>query len=416
MFATNLCCLDCGELFPIMNTYKCVKCEGALEVVYDYGLIMAEIDYMALLKNVGLGLARYFPLLPLEAPKQMISLGEGGTQLLMATNTNLLENLPKLYLKNESTNPTGSFKDRPLSIAASKAKELGIETLIIASSGNAGAAAAAYAAKGGLHCVVLVPAKTPSAKISQTLAYGAEVIRVNGSYSDCFQLAMITSQERSFANVSTTYLNPYNLEGDKTIAYEIFFQLGSLVPDILVVPIGAGPLLAGLYKGFQELRRLGLCDKTPSMVGVQAEGCAPIVRAFDMGLKIAEPWGEVKTLASAIADPLHGYERDSTYTLNPIRKSKGKAIAVSDEEILSACSELARCEGLFLEPTAATTFAAVRRLTQEGWLHSDDIVVLVVTGHGLKDPMHSSHEQVETPVIEPNLQQLEKYIKKEYIK
>jgi threonine synthase len=410
MYALNLCCLDCGEVLPMKYAYKCPKCEGALDVVYDYRRLMEVEDHASLFKNVGPGLSRYAPLLPLKAPEEMITLGEGGTQLLPLKNIHISEKMPKIYLKNESSNATGSFKDRPLSISASRAKEAGLGTLVIASSGNAGAAAAAYAARGGLRCVVLVPAKTPVAKVAQTLAYGAQVVRVNGSFSDCYQLAMHTSQTPGCANVTTTYINPFNLEGDKTVAFEIFTQLGSIAPDYIFVPIGAGPLLAGIYKGFQELRTLGLCNKIPAMVGVQAEGCAPIVKAFDAGKKMAEAWGEARTVASAIADPLHGYERDATYTLNPIRKSMGKAVAVSDDEILDAGSELARCEGLFLEPTAATTLAATRRLTREGWLHEDDIVVLVLTGHGLKDPGNSASQQVESLVIEPSLQQLEKIL------
>ena len=406
-FAINLRCLDCGEVLPLAYTYKCPKCEGALDVIYDYERLLEVKDCLSFLAKVGPGLTRYFPFLPLEAPEAMITLGEGGTQLLPVENIHLRANLPRLYLKNESTNPTGSFKDRPLSISVSRAKESGLETIVIASSGNAGAAAAAYAARGGLRCVVLIPAKTPAAKIAQTTAYGAKVVRVNGSFSDCFQLAKHASQTQGCANVTTTYLNPFNLEGDKTLAFEVFTQLGLLVPDCLIIPIGAGPLLAGIHKGFRELRDLGLCNKIPRLVGVQAEGCAPIVKAFAAGRKQAEAWGDAKTVASAIADPLHGYERDATYTLKCIRDSKGRAVAVSDEETLEACSELARYEGLFLEPTAATTLAAVRKLTREGWLHEENTVILVLTGHGLKDPLNSSRQTGETPVIEPSLQQLE---------
>lgn len=410
MYATNLRCLDCGYLLPMIYAYKCPRCEGVLDVVYDYEQILGVENYSTLFTTVGSGLSRYAPLLPLTTPDAMITLGEGGTQLLPMENIHEPINMPTIYLKNESTNSTGSFKDRPLSISTSKAKEADIKTIVIASSGNAGAAAAAYAARGGLHCVVLIPAKTPNAKIAQTIAYGAQVVRVNGSFSDCYQLALHISQTHNCANVTTTYLNPYNLEGDKTVAFEIFTQLCSHVPDSIIVPIGAGPLLAGIYKGFQELRTLGLCDKIPALVGVQAEGCAPIVKAFETGRKDVETWGDARTVASAIADPLHGYERDASYTLTRIRESKGRAVAVSDEEILDACSELARSEGLFLEPTAATTLAAARRLTREGWLHEDNTVVLVLTGHGLKDPGHSINQMIETLIIEPDLPQLEKII------
>jgi threonine synthase len=410
MYATNLRCLDCGYQIPMEYAYKCPKCEGALDVVYDYGRILEVEDCVSLFANVGPGLSRYAPLLPLTTPDAMITLGEGGTQLLPMENIHEPINMLRIYLKNESTNSTGSFKDRPLSISTSKAKEAGIKTIVIASSGNAGAAAAAYAARGGLHCMVLIPAKTPNAKIAQTIAYGAQVVRVNGTFSDCYQLALHISQTHDCANVTTTYLNPYNLEGDKTVAFEIFAQLGSHAPDCIIVPIGAGPLLAGIHKGFMELKILGICNKIPALVGVQAEGCAPIVKAFEAGQKNAEVWGDARTVASAIADPLHGYERDASYTLTRIRESKGKAVAVSDEEILEACSELARCEGLFLEPTAATTLAAARRLTSEGWLHKDNIVVLVLTGHGLKDTGHSINQMVESLIIEPDLKQLEKII------
>lgn len=410
MYVTNLKCLDCFEEIEFDYVYKCPKCNGALDVGYDYNKLSQNGDCFSMISQVKSGLSHFINLLPCRHPDNLITIGESGTHLLLMENMALSENPLNVYLKNESSNPTGSFKDRPLSISVSLAKELGFDSVIIASTGNAGASAAAYAAKGGLRCLVLVPKSTPMAKILQAIAYGAQIICVDGTFSDCYQLAEQISNIQRIANVTTTYINPFNLEGDKTIAFEIFTQLGCIVPDYLIVPIGAGPLLSAMHKGFNEIRILGFSNKNPALIGVQAEGCAPIVEAFTMGRIEAKAWENPKTVASAIADPLKGYERDATYTLRSIKESKGCAISVNDEEILSAHSDLAKFEGLFQEPTSAASLAALRKLSTKGLFDRNETVVLLLTGHGLKDPgiVSASHEELK--IIKPDINQLKKIL------
>ena len=407
MYATSLRCLNCKTIMNLDYLYECPDCKGALDVVYDYKNMLDNLDTLSLFETLPKETSHYCALLPIENPDQMITLGEGGTPLLPLTRLRDGENQRRIYLKTEGSNPSGSFKDRPLAVSVSRAREIGLNTVIIASSGNAGTAAAAYSARANLRCIVLVPAGTPTAKVSQALAYGAKVIKVDGTYSDCFRLALSSARENGFANVSTTYLNPYNLEGDKTIAYEMFTQLEGNVPDWIVVPIGAGPLLSGVYKGYRELLRLGITEKLPAMVGVQASGCAPIAQAYEQGTKRVHEWKEeVQTLASGIADPLRGYARDGKYTLATILESGGKAIAVTDEEILAAIYDLGRFEGVFVEPSGATAFAALEKLTEEGTFKSEDSIVLLLTGHGLKDPHSLQTIFQEPPQIGSNIKQL----------
>jgi len=409
MLATNLRCLECARALPLEYVYSCPECGGALDVVYSYADLSSERALSIFLANPSPGIARYSELLPIRTPSRAISLGEGGTELVPARQVGNWTTAIDLYVKNESTNPTASFKDRPLSVAATCAREAGLDTLVVASSGNAAAAAAAFAARGGMRCIVLVPETTPSAKIAQTLAYGAQAVRVRGTYSECLQLARTAAQGRRWANVTTTYVNPYTIEGDKTVAYELLAQFGGSPPEYVIVPIGAGPLLAGIQKGFLEMKVLGLCKTVPAMVGVQAQGCAPIASAFERGAEEASEWGEsVETIASAIADPLRGYARDGAYTLRAIRSSGGVALAVSDGEIAQAGQDLAMGEGLFLEPAAVAPLAAARRLAAQGWFREGSKVVLVATGHGLKDPSHAAGETVPTPVIDARFTELER--------
>jgi threonine synthase len=225
---------------------------------------------------------RHRRFLPLSADAEPVTLGEGDTPLLQARR---LDPSGGLLLKNETVNPTGSFKDRPVAVAATVARELGLSGLVCASTGNTGVAVAAYAARAGLPAACVVPETTPAAKMIQIEAVGARVVRVRGNYSDAYALARAAAESHGWANLTSTYVNPYMLEGDKTVAYEVFEQLGERVPDWVLVPVGAGPLLAAIHKGFRELGVPG-----PRMVAVQATGCAPVVRAFDSGVKEVNEW------------------------------------------------------------------------------------------------------------------------------
>ena len=350
---------------------------------------------------VGEGMWRYRRNLPVSAETEPVTLGEGGTPLLRAPR---LDTSGRLLLKNETTNPTASFKDRPVAVAATVAREFGLSGLICASTGNTGVAVAAYAARAGLPAVCVVPRATPEAKLRQIEAVGALIVRVNGNYSDAHALARSAAESYGWANLTSTYVNPYMLEGDKTVAYEIFEQLEREVPDWTLVPVGAGPLLAAMYKGFQELGATG--ETRPRMVAVQAAGCAPIVRAFEAGAVEVGAWEHpVETASSSIADPLRGYPEDGTRTLFTLRQSGGIAIAVSEEETSRAMMVLGRSEGLFVEPGAAVAVAAYRKLIDRKIIGSDERVVVVLTGHGLKDPSAlssaASAEKNGAPVVEP---------------
>ncbi len=392
--ATQLACHRCSWRAELSNRYSCPACEGSLEVAYTS--IPAKWD------GRQRGIWRYRDALPLLPDTDPVTLGEGDTPLLCARR---LEDSGELLLKNETVNPTASFKDRPVAVATTMARELGLEGVVCASTGNTAVAVAAYAAQGGLPAVCLVPQGTPAAKLAQVEAAGARVVRVRGNYSDAHFLARAAAEQYGWANLTSTYVNPYMLEGDKTVAYELYEQLDGRVPDRVIVPVGAGPLLAAIHKGFEELRRAGLVKgEGPEMVAVQAAGCLPIVRAFEQAEEEVRPWQEpVDTKASSIADPLRGYPEDGTRTLSVVQRSGGVAVAVTDAEIHASMVDLARSEGLFVEPGAAAAVAAYRSLAARELLQRGERSVLVLTGHGLKDPealRRSGGSDVEGPSVE----------------
>jgi len=285
----------------------------------------------------------------------------------------------------ESVNPTLAFKDRPLAVAMTAAAQFGLNEVVCASTGNTGVAAAAYAARAGLRCTIYVPEGTPEEKRSAMEQYGAVLHTVKGHYSDAYKVAEEMAIERQAFNLTSTYMNPYAVEGNKTVAYELAFQLGK-VPDWIIVPIGAGPLLSGIYKGFKEMQLAGFIDKLPRMAGVQAEGCAPIVKAFHDGEADVQPWsGPAQTIASGIADPLLTYPADGTRTLSVIRESKGIALAIADAELVRYRRLLAEREGVLAELSSVTAVAAAAHMQQTGLLEQNATIVSIVTGHGLKD-------------------------------
>jgi threonine synthase len=328
-----------------------------------------------------------------------VTLGEGGTPLLEAQR---LAGGARLLVKNEAQNPTASFKDRPVAVAATMARELGLEGLLCASTGNTSAAVAAYGARAGLPVRCFVPAGTPPAKLAQARAAGAQVAPVNGSYSDCHALAARAADRAGWANLTSTYVNPYMLEGDKTLGLELWEQLGGRTPDWVVVPIGAGPLLAAIAKAWDELRERGLAETAPRLLGVQASGCAPIVQAFETGAERVGEWEEpVATSASSIGDPLRGYAADGTRTLRAIRRSGGLAIGVSEPQIGDAVDRLARLEGVLAEPGAAAALAGYELARERGLVSPEELAVLVVTGHGLKDPGTLGQAAADEAALEP---------------
>lgn len=383
----GLQCTVCKVAYPAEPLYECDRCGGILEAVYDYGRIADNWAQSGINTD---------DLLPVSAAER-ISIGEGNTPLVRADRLARRLGLRKLYLKCEFANPSGAFKDRPVSMGVSMAVKFGFGRVIVASSGNGAASTAAFAAKAGLEAVVLVPEATPQEKVKQTLAYGARVVKVEGPYSNCFSLAKEASKSHRLFNVTSTFINPYTVEGDKTVAFELQRQMEA-VPDFIYVPIGAGPLLVGIYKGYEQLRRLGLVDKLPRMAGIQAEGCSPIASAYLEGRERVESDPHPQTIAGGICDGLHGYAQDGTYTLEMIRRSNGFANYVPDDEIQEAQSWLAKDEGMLVEPSSAVSLAELVHSLRAGRVRPDSVVVAVLTGHGLKD-MGQVQTEREAPLI-----------------
>ncbi len=380
MKVKGLKCIKCNKLHPPGNYYYCSFCGSILKV--DYDKLPHKDTFEEILLNNKDSLWKYSKMLPINNNSNIISLGEGLTPLVPLKNI-----LPyvELYGKLEQLNPTASFKDRPSSVGISVAKEHGATTVAVASSGNAGVSVAAYAAKEKMRCIVCIPKNTSVGKISQLLAYGAEVNFVDGGYSDCFNLVSKLCEKFGYANLTSTYINPYTVEGDKTVAYELYEQLQE-VPDWIIVPIGTGPLLAGIWRGFNELKEMNLIQKLPKMVGVQAKNCSPIAQAYKENRKVYSALNWSETLAGGIADQLVGYEQDGDYTNYLINKSGGDFVILSEDEILDIWKKLPLIEGIFAEPTGACSVGAAKKLFYEGIIKKGDSIVSLVTGHGLKAP------------------------------
>jgi threonine synthase len=374
--AMHLRCVECAAQYTPDLRYACELCGGILEVREPEG-IQTEDPYLRA------SMWRYGPILPVSKSSSIVSLGEGLTPLHRAAR--LAQAISgfdgELWLKDETVNPTGSFKDRHISVAVSRARELGIAGIVCASSGNAGASASAYAARAGLPAVIIVPTATPMEKLTQIAAYGAVLLKVDGHYSNSYQLAQELADRHQLANLTTTYVNPYGTAALNTVAHEIFEQLDGRAPDHVLVPTGAGPLVKGVVQGFRD----NAPGCTPRVVAVQAEGCAPIVRAFECGESTVEAWGTPATIASGISDPLLGYEGDGAYTLRLTRETGGLAVAVRDETIVEAMRALAHLEGVLAEPTGASSVAGLMKLADLGRVPAGSRIVCLITGHGFKD-------------------------------
>ncbi len=408
-FIAEIVCTECGQEWSHGFRQYCPACGGVLVVDCHYDRVPRHL-WEAALNQPTEGLWQYKALLPVEDEKHIVSLREGGTPLLKLEHLARECGAAAIFAKDETRNPTGSFKDRPTSVGMSKAVELGAEMFVIASSGNGGASVAAYAAKAGKRSFIFVPENTPISKVSQAVTYGGQVVRVRGNYSNSYNLAVEVSKAHNCANLTSTFQNPYTLEGDKTVSFELYSQLQGQVPDFIIVPIGAGPLLYGIYKGYVELQRLGLVEKTPAMIGVQAENCSPIVQAFERGSLTVQGGQTGPTIASAIADPLVGYEQDGTITLKAIYESGGLAVSVNDREVVDAVLKLGRTEGLYVEPASAAAWAAYVKLLRAQKIRKDQTAVLMLTGSGLKQPLPDAELGGEIPLLEPSLADFERYV------
>lgn len=380
----GLQCVTCGRQFEAAaNAYTCPQCGpilGTLDVLYDYPAIAKQIDRQSLSKNHLATIWRYLPLLPIASPDWLPSLAVGWTPLYAAPRLAARCGLRDLWIKDEGRNPTASMKDRASAVAIVKAKEAGATLLTAASTGNAASSWAAFAAEARLEAVIFVPLEAPEPKVAQILLFGAKVIQVRGNYDAAFDLCCRAAEKWGWYNRSTS-INPYLGEGKKTAALEICEQLHWQPPDLVFVPVGDGCIFQGIWKGFQDFYRLNLIDRLPRMVGVQAQGSAPLVTAWQEN---AERTTTIvpDTFADGIAV---GLPRDQIKALRAVRQSNGFFVAVSDDEIMAAMRDLATDAAVFAEPGGAAGIAGLNKTLRQGRCRPQDRVVVVVTGNGLKD-------------------------------
>ena len=410
-YVSHLKCPKCNteydlSKYPLLCTTP--NCNARIDVFYNYSNLQEALSKKILSKR-PLSVWSYFELLPVSNRKNIVSLGEGGTPLLRSVRLAKVLGVRELYIKDETRNPTWSFKDRPMTVGVSKAKEQGTDTLASASSGNAAAALAAYCARAGFTCFCFVPDIAPMGKIAQLILYGAKVVRLRGlQKGDDPTVKLLREACATYGWTpcpSFGPFNPYQAEGPKTLAYEIIQQLDWTVPDVAYVQVGAGGLLGGQWRGFTDFLTLDLVKQRPRLVAVQATGCPPLVRAFETNKDIFKitPCESPKSVAEGLCDP---FPWDGDLALTAVRESKGTAIAVSDELILKAQDLLAKFEGIFAEPTGVTGLAGLIDQLESGAQDPSETILIEATGGGLKDQDIVIERVSAPPVIDPDLAQL----------
>jgi threonine synthase len=379
-FITHLECARCGKRHEAGQIHNLCECGSPLLVRYDLRRASTELQ-MQNLKSRSPDLWRYREVLPVTRESSRVCLGEGYTPLMLARRLGDKLGLPNLYLKDESQNPTGSFKARGMAVAVSMARELGIRRLAVPSAGNAGGALAAYAAMAGMEAAIFMPEETPLANRQECALHGAKVTLVPGSIKDCGRLMRERLKGEGWFDVSTLR-EPYRIEGKKTMAYEVFEQLGGRLPDAMIYPTGGGTGLIGMWKAFDEMEELGwIGARRPRMFAVQAQGCAPMVRAFAAGAERAEEWVNAQTLASGLRVPA---AVGDFLILRALRESRGAALAVSDGAMLTAVREIAETEGIVTSPEGGATLAGLKKLLADGFLAGHETIVLFLTATGYK--------------------------------
>ncbi|MFH1453772.1 MAG: threonine synthase [Armatimonadota bacterium] len=405
----DLVCVKCGrEYTPKEVKYTCIKCgnDGLLDIFYDYNQIKKKIKKINLKKNPDRSIARYDFILPVKSKDLLPQIKVGGTPIIKSTRLNNFFNLKNLYIKDDTRNPTASFKDRASAVAVAKAREFGYKTLTCASTGNAASSMAGMCAAQGLKAKIFVPKTAPEAKVAQLLIYGAEVFMVKGTYDEAFDFCLEVSKKYPWYNRNTGY-NPYLLEGKKTCAMEICEQFDFNVPDKVIVSVGDGCIIGGIYKGFYDFYKLGWIDKIPQIIGVQAEGSSPLVKAFNGNRDVIPEKAE--TLADSICV---GHPRAAGQALKGVRNSKGFMVSVKDKEILDAIKILARQSGIFAEPAGAASIAGLKKLVKEKKIKQNEKVVVIITGHGLKDIKTAlSTVNAKPHIINPSMKELQKALK-----
>lgn len=380
MNVTQLRCSSCDASYAPGRLYNLCVCGKPLLVEYDLKAAATKMQKRDL-PGRPKSLWRYLEVLPVEDVANIVSLGEGFTPLLQARRLGASMGVDRLYIKDESVNPTGSFKARGMAVAVSMALETGVQALAVPSAGNAGGALAAYAAAAGIEAHVFMPRDVPKANRVETIEYGARVQLIDGLITDCARAVRLGVETKGWFDVSTLK-EPYRVEGKKTMGYELAEQFDFQLPDAILYPTGGGTGLIGMWKAFDEMEQMGWIDsRRPRMFSVQASGCAPIVRAFERHSVEAEEFPNARTIAAGLRVPR---AIGDFLMLRILRESGGGAAAVSDAEILAAVKELASAEGVFAAPEGAACLPALRRLLDRGSIRPTDSVVMFNTGSGFK--------------------------------
>jgi threonine synthase len=376
-------CINCHTKYDIDEIiYFCKKCGDILEIKTDF-VALAESLKSGEWKKAPLSVWRYRHFMPIHEATKIVTLNEGGTGLHRSERLGAELGLKNLYVKNEGENPTGSFKDRGMTVGVTKAVELGARHVICASTGNTSASLAAYAARAGIKCTVLIPSgKIAYGKLAQAMIHGAKVLQVRGNFDEALEFVLKLAEKHKSIYLLNS-INPFRIEGQKSLGYEICEQLNYEAPDRLIVPVGNAGNISAIWKGFSEFHQLGLIKKLPKMTGIQAAGSAPIAQAIKNHKDTIIPVAKPETVATAIRI---GAPVSWKKAMNAIRDSHGTAETVTDEEILDAQRILARIEGIFVEPASASSIAGLKKLVKNGVINRDERVVCVTTGHGLKDP------------------------------
>jgi threonine synthase len=409
-FVTGLRCRECGRSYPAEALHVCDFCFGPLEVAYDYEHLAQAISREAIAAGPP-SIWRYRALLPVDDPNP-IDLGAGWTPLVRADRLAAELGLRELWIKNDTANPTGSFKDRVVSVALTKARQLGFKVAACASTGNLANSVAAHAARAGMESVVFIPEDLERAKVVTTAVYGGRLVAVRGTYDDVNRLcAELTSERPDWAFVNVN-VRTYYAEGSKTLAFEVAEQLGWQAPDHVVVPVASGSQLTKVRKGFAELHKVGLLPEPPAVrvSGAQAAGCSPVAQAFVDGTDTIRPV-RPQTIAKSLAI---GNPADGWYALQAVRETGGAFAAVSDEEVLEGIRLLARTEGIFAETAGGVTVASLVRLVEQGVVRPEERVVCFVTGHGLKTVEALTEVVGPTATIAPTLEAFEEAVGAEF--
>lgn len=386
---SSLVCGACGLSHPIdVPQNLCLECQKPLLAHYDLAALRGRFTPDVVRRRSLRSMWRFWEVMPVDDPSQAVSLGEGLTPFLRCQRRGTFADFQNLFVKDESFNPTGSFKARGMSAAVTRARALGIQHVALPSAGNAAGAATSYAAQAGMQCSIFVPKDTPQANLIECSVGGAKVTLVDGLISDCGKRVRDGREQHGWFDLSTLK-EPFRVEGKKTMGYELAFDLADelrqpelILPDVILYPAGGGTGLIGMWKAFDEMQQLGWIDsRRPRMVAVQAAGCAPIVKAFNDGVEFAPLFPNASTVASGLRVPA---AVGDFLMLRAVRASGGTALTVTDDELLLGVYELARDQGIFACPEAGAVWQAAKKLLARGWLQPEERVVLFNTGTGLK--------------------------------